>query len=151
MAWPGYSEMPENMVRFLDWLCWGEEREVGQSQNDFAAVLGVSKGTLTKWKARRDFRKEWEARQRETMLSPDLIGDQLRELHKIATDPKSRPQDKINAINTYQKLTGAAAPERHQHDVGEETKVRQMSDDQLVAAAQELAARSNVTALPSAS
>ena len=145
------TELTDDMRRFLDWLCYGDEREVGQSQNDFAEVLGVSKQTLTNWKKRRDFRKEWEARQRETMLSPDLIGDQLRELHKIATDPNARSQDKINAINTYQKLTGAAAPERHQHDVGESTKIRQMTDDELVAAAQELAARSGAMALPAPS
>ena len=141
----GWNGKHEEKERFLDWLCFGPEREVGQSQNEFAKVLGVGRSTLGEWKRDHQFRLRWEARLRETVLAPDIIHDQLRVLHEIATAPSesTKDSDRIQAITQYQKLTGAAAPERHDLRAGTEG-VRTMSDDELLA---ELQARVGQKAL----
>jgi recombinational DNA repair ATPase RecF len=139
----GWNGKGEEKERFLDWLCFGPERQVGQSQNEFAKVLGVGRSTLGEWKRDHQFRLRWEARLRETVLAPDIIHDQLRTLHEIATSGEAKDSDRINAITQYQKLTGAAAPERHDLKASTEG-VRQMSDEELMA---ELQARVGQKAL----
>ncbi len=141
----GWNGKDEEKERFLDWLCFGPEREVGQSQAEFGRILGVGQNTLSRWKKERQFRLRWEERLRETVLAPDIIHDQLRVLHEIATAPSSETKnsDRIQAITQYQKLTGAAAPERHDLRAGD-GGVREMSDEDLLA---ELQARVGPKAL----
>jgi recombinational DNA repair ATPase RecF len=125
----------EERERFIDWLCFGPEREVGQSQADFARLLGVHTKTLTKWKKERKFRLQWEERLRETVMSPDIILDQLKVLHEVALHGE-KDSDRINAITQYQKLTGIAAPDRMQVDA-QTVGAREMSDEDLMAELQQ--------------
>jgi len=139
---------PDERERFIDWLCFGDERIVGQSQAAFAEELGVHVKTLTKWKKDRRFKQEWQARLRETVLAPDVIADQLRVLHRIATNEgdSTKDSDRIAAITQYQKLTGAAAAERHEINAGDAAGAREMSDEDLMAELQSRVAQKALNA-----
>lgn len=132
MAMRSITELTPEMERFLDWLCMGDERVAGESQNQFAKRIGVSQSALTRWKSHGVFRKAWDARMRATHAAPDLLSDQLKALQDIAADDVlARPGERIKAIETYWKLLGQNSPDRV--EVDDKRDSSEMSDEELTA------------------
>lgn len=123
------TSLTEEMERFLDWLCLGEERLQGESQTKFAVRLGVSPNTLLNWKKHPVFRQRWDERMRKTHAAPDLLQDQLIVLQNIANDEDAKPSERIKAIETYWKLLGQNSPDRV--EVDDKRSTEQLSDDEL--------------------
>jgi hypothetical protein len=121
------TELTASQVEYLEWLLTPKDERSPSTQEEEAAVLGVSAHTLRRWRKEDGlFREKWEEALRDTHLSPDTQQTLMERLLKIARNGNDR--DAIQAIGMYQKIVGQMAPERHVH----EFDPSKLTDEELV-------------------
>ena len=121
LAPDGSRELSEGQELFLTWLTGG--RPEGQSQEQFAAQLGVHVRTLRDWKKDPSFLKAWELRMRQTHARPDVLSAQLEVLNEKALTGD------VRATELYWKLVDKMTPEKV--EVKTESGLSDLSDAQL--------------------
>lgn len=125
----GEMDLKIAQAQFVEWLCG--DRPQGESQNQFAARIGVHPGTLSKWKKDELFCRQWEKRMRETHASPEKQNQLLEKLFESANrtgDPK--------AIAEYFRLIDKMTPQKIEID--DKRSLAEMSDAELAEMAAEL-------------
>lgn len=114
--------LSDQQNEFLDWLCGG--RQDGESLQTIAKRIGVSTGSLGRWKKDRAFLREWEDRVRVEFTHPETLASQL----KVLADKGNKGDTR--AIELYWKLIEKISPDQFKQ-APVEVSASSMSDDEL--------------------
>jgi hypothetical protein len=123
---------------FIDWLCTPVKQRQPEKQGDFAKQLGVDHSTLSGWKKDKDFLDAWDLQYKRTIGSPErsmAVIDALERTAKDEEDPRQVP-----AARAFLEAVGAIKPPKVDVTINKGA-AKDMSDDELMAALAEHAAR----------
>ncbi len=118
-------ELKLAQAQFVEWLCG--DRPKDETQEQLAARLDVSPGTLSKWKKDVSFRRAWESRMRELHSDPDKIQDIMEVLF---ANIKSKGD--VKSAELYMRLIDRMTPQKI--EMSSKDQLASMSDEELAAA-----------------
>lgn len=122
---------------FLDWLCTPIRERRPKTMEALAEQMGVTRRSLSNWKADPEFLIEWENRYRKTVGSPERAQAVLDAMYATAID-RDDPKH-VQAGKNYLEMIDAVKPKKMEVTVS--GSARDLSDEQLEAILASKAAR----------